>query len=138
MRVEKIKFEDFNGVEHEKEYYFNLSKPELGRLEYKYKNGLEAEMKRMVDEDDRAGMMEFLESIIIGSFGEKTPDGMGFIKDEEATKSFKYSAAYSELYGKLFSDENYLEEFIRGIIPKVDNPVPAPALETKPELNVVK
>ena len=133
MLKEIIKYEDYNGIHHEKEYYFNLSKPELGRLEFKYKKGLEAEMRRMADEDDREGMMNFLENVIISSYGVKTEDGEGFIKDEEATKKFANSAAYSELYGKLFTDEKNLEAFIRGILPpgeigKVSS-VPAPPVK---------
>lgn len=129
MIKELIKYEDYNGISHEKEYYFNLSKPELGRLEFKYKKGLEAEMRRMADEDDREGMMNFLENVIISSYGVKTEDGEGFIKDEEATKKFEQSAAYSELYGMLFTNEEKLEAFIRGILPPtVGNvsSVPAP------------
>ncbi len=129
MIKEIIKYEDYNGISHEKEYYFNLSKPELGRLEFKYKKGLEAEMRRMAEEDDREGMMNFLESVIISSYGVKTEDGEGFIKDKEATDKFANSAAYSELYGMLFTDEKKLEAFVRGILPPgVGNvsSVPAP------------
>lgn len=135
MLKEIIKYEDYNGITHEKEYYFNLSKPELGRLEFKYKKGLEAEMKRMADEDDRSGMMDFLENIIISSYGVKSEDGEEFVKDPDATRKFANSAAYSELYGKLFTDEKVLEAFIRGILPPGEvmapqnNPIPAPPIK---------
>ena len=128
MVKELIKYTDLNGNYREDECYFNLSKPELGRLELKYKNGLEAELQRMNDENDRGGMGNFLESIIISSYGEKTPDGTGFVKDKEKTKAFEYSVAYSELYGILFTDEERLTAFIKGIIPADQNrpAVPAP------------
>lgn len=129
MLKEVIKYTDFDGNNCEEEYSFNLSKPELGRLEVKYKDGLEAEMKRMADENDRSGMMNFLEDIIISSYGEKTPDGKGFIKDPEKTKAFRYSIAYSELYGKLFSSEDTLESFVKGILPPAEPNVPAPNLQ---------
>lgn len=118
MRKETIKFTDYNGNEHEKDYWFNLSKAELATMEMREKKGLEAMLTQIVEEDDRDKILAFFKDIILKSIGEKSEDGLYFYKDAQIARNFEASEAFTELWMKLITDAGYAAEFVTGLIPQ--------------------
>ena len=55
------------------------------------------------------------------SYGEKTPDGRGFIKNEEVLNNFIYTQAFSDIYMELATDDTKASEFVNGVMPKLDS-----------------
>lgn len=120
MIKERIKFTDFNGVEKEQDFYFNLTKAEIVEMEVN-SYGLEAQIKEIISTKDQPTILKVFKEIIKKSYGIKTPEG-GFRKNKESLETFMASEAYSVLFMKLSTDDKAAANFINGIIPQDANP----------------
>ena len=117
MRIENIEYFDYDGTQRSEKYYFNLGRKELTKLNFMYKGGVEAQFKKLSEEEDMGGILDIVDNIIKLSIGQKSEDGRHFKHDKEFTEEFMDSAAYDALYGKLMNNVEYFNEFIRSIIP---------------------
>lgn len=120
MFKETFKYTDFNGVEREETHYFDLSEPDVMRLNYGSGANLKDIVEKITQEQDGGRIIELFEKIIQASYGEKSEDGKLFIKDEKALRNFIYSPMYPQLYMKLATDADYAARFVREITPKTD------------------
>lgn len=120
MFKETFKYTDFNGVEREETHYFDLSEPDVMRLNYGSGANLKDIVEKITQEQDGGRIIELFEKIIQASYGEKSEDGKLFIKDEKALRNFIYSPMYPQLYMKLATDAEYAARFVREITPKTD------------------
>lgn len=119
MLKKTIKFTDYDGVERTEDYWFNLNKVELMKLEMDKKGGLAEMLKRAIASGDNKTIADTLEDIIKMSYGERDlADKRRFIKSPELTNAFMQTEAYSELYMELLLDDRKAAEFINGLIPK--------------------
>lgn len=131
MRKETITYEDYDGTICTSEFWFNLNKAELLEMEMSWDGGLQKFLKKITDEKDQKRIIEMFKMIIGKSYGEKSLDGKKFVKEDENgrslfQKNFVPTAAYSELFMKLATDEKAAADFINGIIPKnIDDAAPA-------------
>lgn len=116
MLKERINYVDYNGMERSEDFYFNLTKVELMRMEANVQGGLSEKLKRVSAANDAAAVMEVMEDLIRKSYGKKTADG-GFVKRQEYVDEFVATEAYSELFMKLVTDADYAAKFVKGIIP---------------------
>lgn len=145
MLVKKIKFKDYNGVDREKDYYFNLNKGEIFNLQYgKVKGGLLEYMKELSKEQDTPKMVELLEDLILSAYGEKSPDGEYFWKGPDPVThirprdKFKQSEAFSELLMELLTDEKKTADFFNALVPAdLMDQVEAMEIEGDGGLNVI-
>ena len=118
MIKETIKYIDFDGVEREEDFYFNIRKDELLRFEAKRKGGLEKVLHKIMQEQDTAKVYALFEEIIELAYGEKSLDGKYHEKSKKKFKRFKSTEAYSELIFKLIKNEGeYASKFINGCLP---------------------
>lgn len=117
MYKKTITYEDYNGVQHTEDFWFNLSKAELMKMEMSTTGGMSDLLKRMMRESDNKKMTELFEQLILGAYGEKSADGRRFVKSQELVDAFKQSEAYSELFFELATDTDAAIEFVKGIVP---------------------
>lgn len=117
MRVETINYVDYDGNERTDTYYFHLKRKDLTKLNFMFKGGFEEYFKKLVENDDNEKIIELFETIIRMAVGERTDDGKGFHKSAEYAEEFMESAAYDSLYAKILGDVDYLNDFIKSIIP---------------------
>lgn len=118
-----IAYEDYDGNLREDVAYFNLTKSELRELEWSIPGGLVAKLNEMLanPEENVAGMMRILKTLIIASYGEKSADGKRFIKERDGVNlgdEFATSAAFEVLFDELLGGEDTVNEFISGMLPK--------------------
>lgn len=125
MFVKTITFNDFNGSERTEDFYFNLTKAEIMKMELTTKGGFTEKVQRIIKAQDVPSLVEVFEEIIKCSYGIKTPDGRGFVKKAEYLEDFMATEAYSELITELFSNADAASEFINGIIPTIKEAKPA-------------
>jgi len=118
MFKRNITFENYNGDTVTETLYFNLSKAELLEMQTEYKGGLENVMKNIIETNDAKQLIAEFKKLILLSYGQKTADGKKFIKNAELRDDFTQTAAYSELFMELATDDKAASEFINGIIPK--------------------
>lgn len=110
---------DFDGNEYTEDYFFHLTKGDL--IDWTTEDGgLVDKITNIANEDDPLKIIPIMKKILIRSYGVKTPDGRGFVKDPEVVKNFQYTEAFSELYTELSTNADKAVEFIEGILPKFD------------------
>lgn len=128
MLKKKIKYTDYNGVEREETFYFNLNKAEVAEMELEVKGGLSAVIERIVETDDRPKLIAIFKNLILKAYGVKSDDGKRFIKNQELRDEFEQTEAYAELFMELASDTDAATEFVNGIIPEIPQDHRAPAV----------
>ena len=117
MVVKKIKYTDFNGVEREEEFMFNLTEAEITEMELMTDGGLSDSIKKIISAQDTPEIIKTFKMLLLKSYGEKSADGRRFIKSEELTEAFTQTNAYSQFFMELATDDKAAIAFINGIIP---------------------
>lgn len=117
MLKKKIKYTDFNDVEREETFYFNLSKAELIELYAEENGGFDEYIKSIVESGNNKEILATFKKIIRMAYGEKSLDGKYLKKSEELSDNFCATNAYSELVMELMSNEETAANFINSVIP---------------------
>ena len=117
MLKETITYTDFNGTERTEDFYFNLTKTELLRMEMNKNGSLTGLLTKITKANDMPDIFEAMENLIFKAYGEKSVDGRRFEKSEEISNNFAQSLAYDQLFDKLTTDANYAYKFLMGILP---------------------
>lgn len=108
---------DYNGVEYTDDYYFNLTKAEIMKMEMGVAGGLAEKLQKIIATNDAVKIMEFFEELVLKAYGEKSDDGKRFIKSPEISAAFSQTEAYSTIFMELALDAEKAAEFVNGIIP---------------------
>lgn len=116
MLKKTVTYEDFNGNEVTEDLYFHLNSIEVTRLTAKFGGDLEGAINRLVARRNLEEMMEFMEQMILLSYGVKSDDGRSFIKSKEVKEAFEYSQAYAELFETLILNPEEAKKFGEGIV----------------------
>lgn len=119
MLKKTIKYEDFNGVEIEEDFYFNLTKSELLKMEMGEAGGMTEKIKKIVAAQDAPAIMDTFENIISLAYGEKSADGKRFVKSKEISEAFMQTPAYDILFMELVTDADAASKFINAIAPEI-------------------
>lgn len=125
MLKKTITYTDLNGVERKDTFYFNLTKPEIVRMQSSVKGGLDLRLKGIANVLDGAAILEFFEDLIAKSYGEKSEDGLRFIKSDELSIAFMQTPAYEALFEELVTDDKAAADFVNGVMPAVNVPANA-------------
>lgn len=118
MYKKTIAFTDYNGIDREEDFYFNLNESEVTKLELRVPGGLTAMMQRIVKKMDAQQIIDTFEDLIRQSYGEKSPDGREFIKKPELVERFMQTEAYNKLFMELCTDSKAAAEFFNNIVPQ--------------------
>lgn len=114
-----IKFQNFDGVQCTQELYFNMSKAELVELEVTGEGGSFGDhLQRIIAAGDKGKLIVEFKKLVLASYGEKSADGMSFVKNDQLREAFSQTAAYQELFMLLATNDAEASKFITGIIPK--------------------
>jgi len=118
MLKKTIKYTDYNGQEREEDFYFDFSPAEITEMELSTEGGMSNFIKKISDTKDLPSLIKLFKELILKSYGEKSADGRRFIKDEQLSKEFSQTPAYSILFMELATDEEAASAFVNGIIPQ--------------------
>jgi dsRNA-specific ribonuclease len=121
MIVKTITFKNYLGEEETQDFYFNLSKGELTRMQMA---AVDQRHESFTDKLEKIGtnlngkaLMEAVDEMIDMSYGVKTTDGKRFIKSPTDLEIFKSTGAYSELIVELCTSEKAMADFVNGLMP---------------------
>lgn len=117
MLKKNIKYTDYNGVERNEDFYFNLTKAEIMEMELGTTGGMTEFINKVISTQDTPSLMKLFKDFIKKSYGVKSADGKHFIKSEELSTQFTQTEAYSVLFMELLTNADKAAEFMNGIIP---------------------
>ena len=117
MLTKTIKYTDYNDVEREETYRFNLSKAELMDMQLTTVGGLDELIKKIIATKDIPSMTKFFKELVLKSYGVKSDDGKRFIKNDQLREEFEQTEAFTELYMELLTNDEAAAAFVKGIIP---------------------
>ena len=121
MITKTIKYTDYNGVEREEKFLFNLSKAELMEMEMSTTGGMAEMIQKIVEAQDAPSIIAIFKKLILKAYGEKSADGKRFIKVDDKgidlSIGFSQTEAFSQLFMELATDAEAAANFIKGVIP---------------------
>ena len=118
MLKKTITYTDYNGDQRTEDFYFNLTKAEVTEMEMSIDGGLSGKLHRIVQTKDSKEIIASFKDLILKAYGEKTPDGKRFIKNQEIRDAFEQTEAYSELFMELCLNAEAAAAFVNGVIPQ--------------------
>lgn len=116
MHKRTMTYTDFNGTEVTEDFYFNLSKADIVKMQLSEKVGLHEHMTQVVKSNDGPKIVELFEKIVLMAYGVRTEDGR-FVKSQEVRDHFASTAAYADLFVLLATDAGAAAEFINATMP---------------------
>lgn len=116
MLKKTVTYENFDGSTVTEDFYFNLTTPELTRLMAECDGDIQVYAEKLAKSGDGVAMIEFLEKMILRSFGIKSDDGKRFVKTPKVREDFEYSAAYAELFEQLMTQPTAAQQFGAGLV----------------------
>jgi len=120
MLKKTIKYKDYNDVDREETFYFNLSKVEVAEIEMSVAGGWVKWVEKVVEAQSEPELITIFKEIILMAYGEKSSDGRRFIKSEELSKGFSETEAFVELFMELATKADAAAAFFNGIVPEVE------------------
>lgn len=118
MLAKKIKYTDFDGVERNETFYFNINKAEAIELELEESGGLISLLMKMVEAQDVPKIFKLFKKLVGVSIGEKSNDGKYLMKSPEITAKFFATNAYETLFMEIMSSPDAAANFVNSIVPQ--------------------
>ena len=118
MLVKKVTYIDYMENERTEDLHFNLSEAELTEMELSTTGGLGEYIKKITAAQDAPAMIALFKDLVLKSYGEVSPDGRRFVKNDEIREAFSQTPAYSKIFMELAFDADAAAKFIKGIVPK--------------------
>ena len=116
MLKKTITYTNFNGNPITEDFYFNFTSLEVSKLMVRLGGDIDQVAKNIAGSNDQGAMIEFVEELVLSSYGIKSVDGKGFDKSPEIKHSFSCSAAYAELFEQLLLDPQACIAFGQGLV----------------------
>lgn len=120
MVSKTIKYTDYNGMEREETYWFNLSESELTMMEASPDGGsLSSYLEALAKSPNPFEVMEIYKKIIKASYGVKSADGRRFMKKKDGKDLFEEfvdTPAFDKLFIDLLKEPDKMAEFINNIV----------------------
>ena len=117
MLKKTITYTDYNGHSRTEDFYFNLTKTELMKMEMGTNGGLSEMVKSIIAAQDQAALIQIFEDLILKAYGVKSLDGKRFEKSTQLSEAFAQTEAYDQLFMELATDADAAAQFINGIVP---------------------
>lgn len=117
MLKRTMTYTDYNGLSRTEDFYFNLTQAEVTEMELSVDGGLVEMINRIVAAKDGKQIIALFKDIVLRAYGEKSPDGRRFVKNQEIRDAFAQTEAYSVLFMELATDAQKAAEFVNGIVP---------------------
>ena len=117
MVKKTITYKNYNDVEVTEDFYFNLSKAEVMEMELSKDGGLAEQLQRIIDAQDAPAIIKEFKDFVLKSYGEKSPDGKRFMKNDEIRDNFAATEAYSIIFMEIATNTDAATSFVNGVIP---------------------
>lgn len=117
MFKKTITFEDFNGEQHTKDFYFHVSSAEVTAWIQPGSEFMER-LQRVQNSKQITQILAFYKDLIAQACGVRSEDGMRFVQTPEAKSELLDSPALDELLMELMLDPSGPINFLKNLLPK--------------------
>lgn len=121
MITKTLTFETFDGEKVTKTFSFHMNKSELLKWETENRDqSVGKQIQDAVNNKDPKGIFDFIYELILRSYGEKSDDGMSFVKTRNGValrENFENSIPFDTLLDELLNDPDKLNAFIEHVFP---------------------
>jgi len=117
MIKKTIKYRDLDGNELEEDFYFNLSKSELGEMMLRANGDIRDQLKAVIATEDNSVIYDKFKEILSSAFGRRSESGKAIIKKPEYWEEFEGSEAWDNLFMEMFTDAAFAAKFISAMMP---------------------
>lgn len=117
MLKRTVTYTDYNGTERTEDFYFNLSEAEVMEMELETEGTLSEMLQKILNAKDIPAIIKMFKKIVLKAYGEKSPDGKRFIKNDEIATAFSQTEAYVQIFMELATNADAAAKFMNGIIP---------------------
>ena len=121
MVKKTITYEDFEGNQKTKDFYFHMNQVEFSKLNGEVPGGLEKRMQTIIQDQDEDALLRMIDLLVSRSFGK-------FDEEDEFTKidrngrplyeKFVNTDAYDKLIIELIQSEKNIVSFLTEVMPK--------------------
>lgn len=118
MLKETVTYKNYNDENVTQTCYFDLSEAEIAEMELSVHGGFAEMIETASNTQDEPTLWKIFKDMVLKSYGEKSADGMHFMKSEEISHKFMCTKAFSIIVMKLVRDAKYAAKFINGIVPE--------------------
>jgi hypothetical protein len=122
MIKKTIEFLDLDGNKVRRDFWFNLNKSDLAKMELVHGGGYEQFVKKIIEAKDTKRVVDLFDELLELAYGIRDEDGISFRKiapdGHKYWDDFKATDAYSELFYDLISNAAGSAEFVAGMLPK--------------------
>lgn len=123
MLKKTITYVDYEGKTRTEDFYFNLTKTEVIKMENSEVGGLTKLLGKIVQAEDQPNIIKYFDIFVSNAYGEKSADGRRFIKGKELSEAFFQTPAYDILFQEITTNAKAAAEFVNAIIPQYDDDV---------------
>lgn len=116
MLKKTMTYTNLDGQEVTEDFYFNMTKAELIKLQLREGEGFQDYITQVVNAGNGTAIVETFEKLVGLSYGEKI-DGR-FVKKPGAFEAFMSTEAYSDFFYELVTSAKAGAEFINAVMPK--------------------
>lgn len=120
MLKKTIEFKNLDGETISRDFYFNLTLPEITEMQHSMKEGLSEYWMDIVNRKDAGALLAAYKDFVSRAYGVRDADGITFLKSEEISRRFLQSDAYTQLFLECFganASDDAFTTFMRGVIP---------------------
>lgn len=121
MIKKTISYEDYNGDERTKDFYFHMNQVEFSKLNGEVPGGIEKRMQKIIEDRDEDALLRIIDLLVSRSYGE-FDDADEFTKVSRTGRplyeKFVNTDAYDQLIIELIQNEDNIIAFLKGIMPK--------------------
>lgn len=123
MYKKTLTFKDLDGNDITRDFYFNLNRSELIKMETEVPGGMQKYLKKITDEQNLDALRKLIEKLISTAYGEKGDDGISFIKKRNGEllgEMFMQTTAYDALFTELVNGSDNgqaFTEFLTNVLP---------------------
>lgn len=129
MFIQHFKYIDFKGTEREEDVMFHYSTDEILSIMASKNEGFLEWMKKAASINNTSELMPVFREVVLGAYGEISPDGRRFIKSPEMSKAFSETPMFTQLIESFFENTQNAVEFFNKVGAPVEKQRTAPKIE---------
>lgn len=113
----EIEYKDYNDNDIKETVLFHFTQDEMLQFIKNNRSRLRGEMSKAIAEEDYIGAYQFVRELVLDAYGEKSEDGLRFIKNDDTRLNLTQTPRLDAVIEKVFTSEESGRAFVQAILP---------------------